>query len=284
MRHPVEKSERRRQVGCGESKVAPGNEVIIGAGESEADGGGGIALGEPVLEFVADAGLEFGEARDVAGFPLLEFGGEMDAGRAVDGIGREFVDGGNGALGVEMPFDEEAVGSDTAVKRAGGDSIKIGDEVAGESAETIEIKMSVARFEWVEGPFDEANLAGEGFVALKKLQHAADAAIAMGGENAGHVGMEVAGAAADPSHGEAKADHGVAIERADDVAAGLIGDDEGDIGLDLEIGFAPDGFLDFNAAVEIVEGSAFADGNGAGHEVFAAVCSESLDCSQRDSI
>ncbi len=43
-------------------------------------------------------------------FPLLEFGGEMDGGGAVDGIANEFVDGGDDALGVELPLDEKAIG------------------------------------------------------------------------------------------------------------------------------------------------------------------------------
>ncbi len=269
---------------CVESKVAPWGEVVVGARESEAYGGGGVALGEPALEFGADAELKFGEARDVGGFPLLEFGGEMDGGRTVGGVGSEFLDGGDNALGVKMPLDEEAVGGDAAVERAGGDSIEIGNELAGEGAETIEIEMSVASFERVEGPFDEANVAGEGFVALKEFEHAADAAIAMGGEDAGHVGMEIAGGAADACHGETEADHGIAIEGANDVAAGLVGDDESDVRFDLEVGFAPDGFLDLDATVEVVEESAFADGDGGGHGAFAAVCSERLDCSQRDSI
>jgi hypothetical protein len=137
--------------------------------------------------------------------------------------------------------------------------------LAGEGTEAIEIEMSVASFERVKGPFDEANVAGKSFVALDKFQHAADAAIAMGWENAGHVGMEVARVAANAGHGESEADHGVSIECADDVSARLIGNDKGDVGLDFKVGFAPDGFLDGDAAVEVVEGSAFADGEVGGH-------------------
>ena len=116
--------------------------------------------------------------------------------------------------------------------------------------------MGVARFERIEGPFDKANVARESFVALEEFQHAADAAIAVGRENAGHVGVQVASVTADGGHGESEADHGVAIERADDVTTGLIGDDKGDVGLDLKIGFTPDGFLNGDAAVEVVAGHA----------------------------
>ncbi len=82
----------------------------------------------------------------------------------------------------------------------------------------------------------------------------------------GHVGVQVASVTADGGHGESEADHGVAIERADDVTTGLIGDDKGDVGLDLKIGFTPDGFLNGDAAVEVVEGGTFADGEVGGHD------------------
>jgi hypothetical protein len=239
--------------------------VVVGTCKGGADGGGGVAFGEPMLEFVADAGLEFGDARKIGGFPLLEFTGEMNGGGAVDGIGSEIVDGGDDALGVEMPLSEETVSGKAAMEGAGGDSIEIGNELTREGTEAVEIEMSVARFQRIEGPFDEANVAREGFVALEKLQHAPDTAIAMRGEHAGHVGMEVARVAANAGHGESEADHGVAIEGADHVAAGLIGDNEGDVGLNLEVGFSPHGFLNGDAAVEVVEGSAFADGEVGGH-------------------
>ena len=79
--------------------------MVIGAGRGETDGGGGVAFGEPALEFGADSGLEFDDARKVGGFPLREFGGELDGGgRAGGRIGSEVVDGGDDALGVEMPL------------------------------------------------------------------------------------------------------------------------------------------------------------------------------------
>ena len=78
--------------------------MVIGAGRGETDGGGGVAFGEPALEFGTDAGLELGDAREVGGFPPLEFGGELDGGGAAGRIGSEVVDGGDDALGVEMPL------------------------------------------------------------------------------------------------------------------------------------------------------------------------------------
>jgi hypothetical protein len=68
-----------------------------------------------VLEFVADAGLEFRDAREVAGLPLLKFGWEMDGRGTVGGIGSEIVDGSDDAIGVEMPLSEEAISGEAAV-------------------------------------------------------------------------------------------------------------------------------------------------------------------------
>src|SRR4029077_3468751 len=125
--------------------------------------------------------------------------------------------------------------------------------------------MSVAGFERVEGPLDQANVARQRFVALEELQHAADAAVAVRRENAGHVGVEIAGVAANGGHSESEANHGVAIERTDDLAAGLISDHERNVGLDLEIGFTPNALLDSDTPVKVVEGGAFADGDVGGH-------------------
>jgi hypothetical protein len=69
---------------------------------------------------------------------------------------------------------------------------------------------------------------------------------------------------ADESHGEA--DHGGAIEGAEDLTAGLVGYYEGGVGLGFEVGFTPDGFLDFDAAVEVGEGGALADLDFGSHE------------------
>ncbi len=65
--------------------------------------------------------------------------------------------------------------------------------------------------------------------------------------------MNVGSVVAKADQAECEADHGIAVERADDVSTGLCGDDEGDVRLGLEIGFAPDFSLDVDAAVEVFE-------------------------------
>ncbi len=93
----------------------------------------------------------------------------MDSGGAFDGIANEFVYRGDDPLGIELPVDEEAVSRQSAVKRAGGDPVEIGNEAASDGPKPIEIEMSVASFQGIESPLDVSNASMEGFVALKKF-------------------------------------------------------------------------------------------------------------------
>ena len=90
-------------------------------------------------------------------------------------------------------------------------------------------------------------------------------AVAMGGENAGHVGVEIGSVAVEADEGFGEADESVSIEGAEDLAAGVVGDDEGDVGFGVEIGIAPDFLGDLDAAVEFVKGVEVADGDVGGH-------------------
>ena len=146
------------------------------------DGGGGVAFGEPVGEFGAEAGLEIDhhgdrgrrKSRRTRRLALrYRIGGgeegELDCGGGGGGGGEEVVNGGDYAGGIEVPFDEETVGGEAAMERAGGDAVEIGDVVAGDGAEAIEIEMSVFGFEGIEGPFDEADVAAKGVIALEEF-------------------------------------------------------------------------------------------------------------------
>jgi len=150
------------------------------------------------------------------------------------------LDGGDGAAGIELPFGEETVGGQVVVERAGGDAIEIGDVGANDGAESIEVEVRVADFEGIEGPLDETDAAGEGFFALEEFEEAADFAIAVGFEDGGHVGVEVGRESMEANDGHGEADHEVAIEGANDLAAGLVGNDEHRVGGGFEVGFAPD--------------------------------------------
>ena len=97
----------------------------------------------------------------------MEWGDGCWRGRC--GVGREFVDGGDDALGVELPLGEEAIGGQAAMEWAGGDAVEIGNVTAGDGAETIEIEMGVASFEGIEGPLDETNVATRGLLRAGRV-------------------------------------------------------------------------------------------------------------------
>ena len=59
----------------------------------------------------------------------------------------------------------------------------------------------------------------------------------------------------------------MAIERAEDLAAGIGSDHKAGDGLDFEIGFLPDFALQRDAAVKIFKRLALADDNVIGHRV-----------------
>ena len=75
-----------------------------------------------------------------------------------------------------MPFGHQAVGRQRAVQRAGGYAVKIRQKFAADGTETIEIEVGIAKFERIEGPTDDANIAAEGLFPLEEFDGAADAA------------------------------------------------------------------------------------------------------------
>jgi hypothetical protein len=268
------------------SKVGVRGEAIVYAGGSEAYADYGITLGEPSGEFGADAGLQIdpwsiawahglalrfasGAHRKILRSDDLlgEYGiGEMDVGGTVARSGNQVVDGGDYARGIEMPFDQEAVGGHAAMEGAGGNAIEIGDVTARDGAETVEVEVRVFGLEGIERPLDETNATAEGVFALKEFELTADAAIAMGRENGGHVGMEIGGVIVKPDEGFAEADHEVTIESAENLATGVVGDDVGDVGFGVEFGVGPNFAGDLNATVEFVERVERTDGDVYGHD------------------
>jgi hypothetical protein len=240
-------------------EVAPRGEAVVDAGTGGAHTEDGVAFGKPIGKFGADEGVDFDDAIGIAGLPVLELGGKMDMGGTFAGFGREVVDGSDDALGIEMPFDEEAIGGDAAVKRARGDAVEIGNVAAADGAEAIDIEMSVFGFKRVEGPFDEANAAAESVFALEELKIAADATIAVGGKNAGHVRVEIGSLAVETDVGLGETHHGVAIEGAENLATGHVGDHVSSKRLGVEVVLTPNLAGNLNAAVEFVEGVKGAD-------------------------
>jgi len=185
----------------------------------------------------------------------------VDWGGAIAGLRSESVNDAKYSWGIEMPFDEEAVRGHAAMERAGGDAVEVGNVAARDGAESVEIEVGVFGFERVEGPLDEADVAPKGVFALHEFELAADAAIAVRWQDSGHVGVEVRCAVVEADVGFGETDHGVVFKGAEDLAAGVVGDDVGHVGFGVEFGVGPDFAGDLDAAVEVVEGVEEADGD-----------------------
>ena len=179
------------------SEVAVGGEAVVDSGDRGPDSENSIAFGEPIDKFATDARLDFDEwGRRGSGCRLkarrersdklvlpYSFGvpadgngtatsvgdGQVNVGGTFAWSGVEVVDRGDDALGIQMPFDEQAVGGQAAVQWARGDAIEVCNVAAADGAEAVDVEVSVFCFERIEGPFDEANAAAESVFALKEL-------------------------------------------------------------------------------------------------------------------
>ena len=90
-------------------------------------------------------------------------------------------------------------------------------------------------------------------------------------KNAGHVRVKVGLLAVETNVRFRETDHEVAIEGAEYLAPGVIGDHEGDIRLSIEVAVAPDFAGDLDTAAKFVEGVEWADDNIGGHGDSASI-------------
>jgi hypothetical protein len=146
---------------------------------------------------------------------------------------------------IQPPFGDQAVGGQAGMQVAAGDSVTVGDESPGDRTEADEIEIRVAHFERIESPFNQANSILQRIVALKELQAAADALILIGGEDAGHMGMQKGLSGVIPDQRKGESDEVFSIESAQNLPAGMLGHDE-DCGWDGNL-LAPNRALEFDA-------------------------------------
>ena len=152
-------------------------------------------------------------------------GSEMvcDVGRCRERIVRENI---FHAVGINPPFGDEAVGGQPGVQRAFGDAVAVRNVAPGDGAESHEIEMRVFQFQRIERPFDQANVALQRVLALKEFQAAADALVLVFGQHGGHVRVQEWFSAARAGESQCETHHFVAIECAEDLAAGVMRDYE----------------------------------------------------------
>ena len=82
------------------------------------------------------------------------------------------------------------------------------------------------------------------------------------------MGVEIGSVIVEADEGFGETDHGVALECAEDLAAGVIGDDVGDVGFGVEFGVGPYFASDLDAAMEFVERVERTDGDLGRHRNF----------------
>src|SRR5579885_3462854 len=92
------------------------------------------------------------------------------------------------------------------MQRTGGLAIQVRQVSPGNSPQAVQVEVCVAQLEWIKGPLNQPNAAGQGVLALKELEHAADAPVAVGGIDAGHMGVQVGCAFAKADNREGVAD------------------------------------------------------------------------------
>src|SRR5580704_15844149 len=163
---------------------------VVGGCAAGLKASGDVSLMKQLLELVAGPGLHAGRCCAVFRFDVVESGGQRDGlevSRCRKRIIRQNV---FHAIGINPPFGNEPVGGQARVQRTFGDAVAVRDESLGDGAEADEIKVRVFQFQRIKGPFDQADVALQGILALKKLQAAADALVLVRRQHGGHVRMQ----------------------------------------------------------------------------------------------
>ena len=161
----------------------------MGISPFEADHG--ETLFEIPEEFVGGFGLNGASAREVLALDIADGGGNGDAcfdRRPFEGFAGENA---GDAVARNPPFGGAAVGGESGLEMAGTGAVLVADEAADNAAEALDVEIGVLQLERIESPFDEIDSLPEGFLALLELEHAADAVVAIAGEDAQHVAMDV---------------------------------------------------------------------------------------------
>src|SRR5260370_15291647 len=169
-----------------------------------------------------------------------------------------------------MPFHKQPVRIQSAMKRTGRDAVQIGMIFPADRAEPVQIEVRVANFEGIERPLHETDSAAQGFGALKELQHAANAAVAVFAAHTGHVGMQVGNAVTQANNRERVAHQTVAGKCAQHFPAGMRGHYKHRSRLDFQVGFSPNLALEIHATMEFIQTLALPNGDLLAH-CFAGV-------------
>src|SRR5260370_3590512 len=164
-----------------------------------------------------------------------------------------------------MPFHQQPVRRQSAVKRAGRNAIQIRLIFPANGAQPVQIEMRVAQLQGIKRPLNETDSAAQGLLALKEFKHAAHAAVAVFAVHPRHVGMQVSYAAPQARNRERKAHQAITVECPQRLTACMRGDHKQGRWLDFQIGFSPNRALQVDTMVEVIEALAFPDDNLPAH-------------------
>src|SRR5580698_8115880 len=153
----------------------------------------------------------------------------------------------------------------------GGNAIEVWFVGACDAAEAVQVEVGISQFERIEGPLDEADISGESFCALEKLELSTDAAVAVVLMNAGVVGVDEDDAVAVSDDAEGIAHEPRSVISAQDLAAGFRGDEEAGDRLDFEVFLAPDLPLERNAGFKLGKSSALTYDDAVAHRCGATL-------------
>lgn len=160
--------------------------------------------------------------------------------RSRDGARGAILQRSDDAWAGKIPLDEQAIGGQAGVERAGAKAVQIGEVSAGDRSQAHQIEVGIARLQRIEGPLDDAHPLSESGVALRELEAEADTAVLVSGQNAD--AMRVHPIAARHIEGQRHADQGVAVKGAQHVAGKAAGDHQAGAFVDLGVR-TPDGAL-----------------------------------------
>src|SRR5688500_9832610 len=90
-----------------------------------------------------------------------------------------------------MPFRDAPVRREPTVQVAGGGSVLIQNIAAYNGPKLLDIEISVLQLDRIEGPLDEVDAARECVLALRNLEQASHAVVAILAQHAHHVAVQV---------------------------------------------------------------------------------------------
>jgi len=122
-------------------------------------------------------------------------------------------------LGLDHPPGDQPVAAITGIDRIGHDAVEVRVVVADVDTESVDVEVSVAPHQWIEGPRHHRDALLDGPRALVLLDGGPDSAIAHAFDHRRHVAVQI------DTTGERRIACGEAERRADDAIAFVVHDD-----------------------------------------------------------